>query len=163
MSKDICIACGRSRFSTGKGHGRYCNGCYSKIRIEQVKKNPITHAKEKAKSKHYIQNHPHRSWAIATINSHKARGHQVELTTDELETLARETTNCFYCDKKLKFVRYSGHSMASPSLDRLDNGLNICRENIAICCRQCNSSKLNRTLNEFIEYCRMIVDKFTEK
>jgi len=48
----------------------------------------------------------------------------------------------------------------SPTLDRLDNEKVIRRDNVLILCYQCNATKRDRTLNEFLDYCRAITAKF---
>jgi len=48
----------------------------------------------------------------------------------------------------------------SPTLDRLDNENVIKRDNVLILCYQCNATKRDRTLREFLDYCRAITAKF---
>lgn len=49
----------------------------------------------------------------------------------------------------------------SPTLDRLDNEQIIRSDNILILCYQCNATKRDRTLKEFLDYCRAVSVKFT--
>jgi len=48
----------------------------------------------------------------------------------------------------------------SPTLDRVDNQVEIRNDNIAILCYKCNATKRDRTLREFLEYCNAVVTKF---
>ena len=48
----------------------------------------------------------------------------------------------------------------SPTLDRLDNEKVIRTDNVLILCYQCNATKRDRTLKEFLEYCRAVDKKF---
>lgn len=48
----------------------------------------------------------------------------------------------------------------SPTLDRLDNEEVIRSDNVLILCYKCNATKRDRTLKEFLDYCRVVVTKF---
>jgi len=48
----------------------------------------------------------------------------------------------------------------SPTLDRLDNEGVIRNDNILILCYQCNATKRDRTLKEFLDYCRAVTNRF---
>jgi hypothetical protein len=48
----------------------------------------------------------------------------------------------------------------SPTLDRLGNENEIRSDNILILCYQCNATKRDRSLKEFLEYCRAVATRF---
>ncbi len=48
----------------------------------------------------------------------------------------------------------------SPTLDRLDNETVIRKNNITILCYKCNATKRDRTLSEFLDYCKAVVSRF---
>lgn len=156
----VCTECGQSKYTTGKGHGKYCNKCYSKIRLAQIQADPALHEKHKQTCKNYIMKNPERSWARATIWSHKNRGFQVQISIDQLMKLAQQTKKCFYCDAEMLYTRYEGFAHNRASLDRINNEHIINYTNIAICCHKCNTTKSSRSLKEFVEYCKFITEKF---
>jgi len=45
-------------------------------------------------------------------------------------------------------------------LDRLDNENVIRSDDVLILCYQCNATKRDRKLNEFLDYCNAFVTKF---
>jgi hypothetical protein len=51
-------------------------------------------------------------------------------------------------------------SWESPSVDRLSNSDILTVNNIQIICRRCNTTKLDRTMEEFVDYCKMVAKKF---
>jgi hypothetical protein len=88
------------------------------------------------------------------------------VTVVELEVLAKLTTNCYFCDKPLNWFvggKGSGPWQDSPTLERLNMEVQVRLDNIKIICHQCNSSKRNRTMKEFVEYCEMITKRFGSK
>ena len=48
----------------------------------------------------------------------------------------------------------------SPTLDRLDNEKVIRNDNVLILCYKCNATKRDRTLKEFLDYCRAVATRF---
>jgi hypothetical protein len=84
------------------------------------------------------------------------------MTSKELYLLASKTELCFICQTRLNWqLGNKGHmNNKSPTLDRLDNGNVIRSENILILCYQCNATKRDRTLEEFVDYCKEIAKKF---
>ena len=110
----------------------------------------------------YKTNKRHRYWAQETLSSHRKRGVEVNMSIDELETLAIRTTACEICGTKLCWEKGRGFTNSSPTLDRMGNEPTIEEKNILILCRRCNTSKSDRTLNEFVDYCRQVVNWFGE-
>jgi hypothetical protein len=72
----------------------------------------------------------------------------------EQEVLARDT-KCIYC--AVQFARDASPEGARPSWEHIVNDSRIVtRENIARCCRSCNSSKGTKSLLDWLAsaYCR---------
>jgi hypothetical protein len=103
-----------------------------------------------------------RIWARQSIQSHRGQmGFEVNISSDDLEILAKKTTNCIYCDVKLDYSRGKGKIKSnSPALDRRYNENVMTINNIDIICSRCSVTKSNRTRPEFIQYCDDIVKKF---
>ncbi len=72
----------------------------------------------------------------------------------ELIVTARDA-NCVYCGIELN--RLSTNRKTKPTWEHIINDIKINGiENIALCCGSCNSSKGNKTLNEWLKskYCK---------
>jgi len=138
------------------------------------KANPDKMATYHLRQKEYFKEHPEkqreyserqrrknvwRTWAKNSIFFHSRRKELVvTITRDELEFMARATTNCFYCGCELLWSVGEGYRDRTPTLDRLHNEEILTKDNIVICCRQCNTTKTNRSYSEFVVYCEHIVN-----
>ena len=68
--------------------------CQSCLEVKQKEKDKIT-IRERYKKKK--EEDPYIMWAIGTINNHKRKGYQVDLTVKELADTARHVTRCMLC------------------------------------------------------------------
>ena len=145
-------------------HGDFiCKNCAnekSKLYPERLKKYRERNSENvKESSRKYKrrlkETNPQLLFARNSYNSHKKRGHIVNLTVDEICEIAKKVTNCPFCGIELNYRNYTTLS-DTPSLDRIDNEKELNRENVMIICHKCNITKSNRTLKEFVEYCRKI-------
>lgn len=102
---------------------------------------------------------PLRSWAGHSISCKKMDSRfTVTLTVDEL--VKKATTHCPLCGCELNYGS-KGQGKAkvescSPSLDRIDNSNIVSNDNTWVICFKCNATKSDRTLQEFIDYCKKI-------
>ena len=163
--------CKRSDSKDKKAH--WCKECVSKwgkeyrqkdetkIRINKYykdnKKEIREYQKEWSKKNRYI------NWARNTLRSHKTRNYIVEITINELTKVAKQIHYCPLCNTKLDWEVGTGFNSNSPTLDRTNNEKILTLSNTQIICHSCNTTKHNRTMKEFIEYCEMIVNKFVHK
>ena len=101
-------------------------------------------------------------WASACLSGHKRKGYVIQITFNELSEMASRTELCYLCGNPLDWqLGNKGHmNNRSPTLDRLDNERVIRNDNILILCYQCNATKRDRTLKEFLDYCRAVAKKF---
>lgn len=111
---------------------------------------------------------PEYIWAQHSITSHRQAGYKMTITKYDLEVLAKQTSNCCYCNTELIYGNgeHGGGKKASnqiPTMDRINGDKVITKENIRIICWRCNKTKSNRTHEEFVEYCKNIAIKFTDK
>ena len=87
------------------------------------------------------------------------------LSVDDIEKIALRTKVCPICGRELEWT-YNNKQRASkpetPSLDRVKNEKILTIDNIAIICWQCNISKRNQSVKEFVDYCRKVVEKASE-
>ncbi len=84
------------------------------------------------------------------------------MTSEELYQVALHTELCFICGSQIDWeLGNKGHMHnRSPTLDRVDNEDVIRIDNILILCYKCNATKRDRTLKEFLDYCRAVVARF---
>jgi len=109
------------------------------------------------------KNNPIRVWCNSTLYHHKKEGFNICITQEELKHIAKETLVCNICGCVLNWTPYTSNGKTqqnSPSLDRINNDTIITKENIQIICHQCNRTKGERTMEEFINYCKMVVNKY---
>lgn len=148
----------------------YCKKCSNQLGKEYRLKN-IDIIKEK-----YLQNkdkinkrrrdlrrkYRYKYWAKKSIQDHRYKGYIININENELIQLAKTTINCPICNMKLKWDYVRGNNINSPTLDRKDNEKKLNIHNIQIICWKCNTTKLNRTMSEFIDYCGMVYKKFNK-
>jgi len=123
---------------------------------EYRKKNEKRIAKN---NKEWREKRYHRYWTNATLSNHKRNGYIVNLAKDELEDIAKKITHCSICGIKLKWHQGEGKKNNSPTLDRINNSNELNRNNIQIICDKCNATKQDRTMKEFVKYCKLVVDR----
>lgn len=112
------------------------------------------------KTKKYHLKNPQKRWASGTLGKHKKRGFRIQITIEELVSLFEQTTHCIYCDQKMERNKEI-LSSSSPTLDILDPKNKVVDiNNIQIICHSCNSSKRNRTHQELVDWCKIVVQKF---
>jgi len=120
----------------------------------------------KKKRREWRINNKFLSWSYGVIYNHIARGFRVIITPKELEKIAEEMDTCHVCDISLDYTRGKGVGVNrdhTPTLDRMNNGQRITIDNINILCHRCNRTKTDRTMKEFIKYCKMVADKFGDE
>jgi len=139
---------------TKSGYAPACKAC---VKIRRQKAAPMRRELDRELHRKYVREHRQRSWAWHTLLHHRQRGIDVELTVDELERMAKSTDNCVMCGKK--FIWTNGSTLHdTPTLDRTNNEQTIRKDNVLLICHQCNRTKGERTMKEFVDYCRKIVD-----
>lgn len=118
---------------------------------------------QKSQDREYLRRNPRRRWSTACLAGHRRRGYRIEISFEELCEIASRADQCFICDATLDWqLGNKGHlHNRSPTLDRLDNEDVIRSDNVLILCYQCNATKRDRTLKEFLDYCRAVSVKFT--
>lgn len=130
----------------------YCKLCRKQKANQYRKKNKDYLNSKKREYRHVNY---HRTWAIATRAHHKERGCKLHFTNQDLVDLAEKTTNCAYCGEPFDWHNNKICSN-SPTLERINNDLELRLDNIKIVCHFCNRSKKQKALLEFILYCKMI-------
>lgn len=172
MKTKICTKCGKklllSEFYNDKNakDGKYpsCKKCrkeYLKNNKEKCKKYQKKYKENnKEKIKKYNKNNYKRIWARQTLNDHKYKGNIINLSIDYVHNLAENTLVCPICGCLLDWEHGTKLNNNTPSLDRKYNNNVLNEDNIWIICYKCNRMKSDNTFIEFIDYCKMIVNKF---
>lgn len=107
-------------------------------------------------------NNPYKYWAKNTRQYHESKGIRVDMSVEQIEKAARAHGHCQMCGKSLYYGRKRNgvSSGDSPTLDRINNQMYINENNVFITCLSCNASKRDRSLKEFVAFCKMIYEKF---
>lgn len=110
----------------------------------------------------FLKSHPINIWASKTINKHKIHGYIVLFNVKELVSFIGNKSTCEICGKELDFSygnkKHSLHN--SPSLDRINNELELRLDNIQLLCNECNITKGTKDMNTFVKYCKLISVKY---
>jgi hypothetical protein len=143
------------------GYSYDCKSCHSDRHCKIIKKlrveNPsFIHSRERR----YRKKSPYKFWASRTISGHKKRGFVVNLNIRQLEEIAKSIHQCPICDVTLSWGGNSKTSKNSPTLDRTDNGNVLSQNNVQVICHKCNVTKSDRTMKEFVDYCRLVSSRF---
>jgi len=108
--------------------------------------------------KQWRAKNPERLWARTTLNGHRKRGFEVDITIEALTELTKKAKTCPLCNCELDWnVCTKGKPLSnSPSLDRIGNTKTLTFENTWIICNRCNCTKNDRSLIEFARYCKNV-------
>ena len=110
-------------------------------------------------NKKWSRENPIRIRALNTIKHHSNKNNIINISVDEVVDLLEKSVYCPICGQKFTST-INGHQRNAPSLDRLNNEKELRVDNVWVICRKCNSTKLDRTMKEFYEYCNNVVTKF---
>ena len=142
----------RKWIGDGKG-GWLCHNCAKRITYKK---------QELLGQRRRLMNNPRFHWARMSLRNHKHNGYEVDPHLfDEIIPMAMTANNCALCDVPLTWGYLNGKYLnTTPSIDRLDNGRTLTKDNIQIVCFACNTMKRTRTQKEFIDYCTYVANKF---
>jgi hypothetical protein len=131
--------------------------------LREWRKNQREHELEMRRERKRQNYHAH--WSYSTIDRHERRGMVVEFTKEWLEQKARETQCCELCGDELRWepVGFKGMYPNTPTLDRVSNEKVLTTENVMILCNSCNAGKGVQSLDEYIDKCKRIANKFTQE
>jgi len=111
----------------------------------------------------------YKTWARATIYTHKRRKTEITISLEELTTHAKNTKRCMYCHKPLSWGKNGKVKSNSPTIDRMNNnktidsiwnGEKVTTNMGAIVCHSCNCGKGEQTMTEWIDRCKKIICKW---
>jgi hypothetical protein len=136
------------------GNGGYlCHNCCKKTIYQERER--------KFRIKRMVEANPRILWAHLCLGNHRYNGFDVQLTKQDLAEMALKTDKCTICDVTLAWGYRNGKILRnSPSLDRINNEKEIRIDNVQILCSYCNRTKIQRTMKEFIDYCKHVAAKY---
>lgn len=109
-------------------------------------------------AKEYRKHHKLESKAKGAINQHRVRGHIVKFTYAWLMKKFNSSSYCPVCNTKFSAIGVKRNN-ATMTLDRKDNSDVLTKSNVWIICDLCNKTKQDRTVEEFIAYCKMVLER----
>ena len=155
----ICSVCGEEKIISSfsykyRVHEDIEPVCQRCLEVKRKEKLSVTNKERYVRQKELD---PYTIWGRATINNHKRRGFQVDLTVEELVENARHSTHCNLCGCDLV---WNGERVLSliPTLDRINNENIMTKDNTQILCHRCNRMKGSMSMEEFVYYCNSIVN-----
>ena len=161
----LCRVCGKEKslaeFSKRKdsddGYRNTCKECIREYyKIYRVDNKISLNAHKK-----YLRNKsPHLTRAKSSYYSHKQRGMILQLTISDIEEKFLSTKYCPICGKEMIIEYGNGHNRLSPSLDRINNDSILTKDNTWIICNRCNTMKADLSMYEYVEYCKLVHEKF---
>jgi len=158
-----------------EGYTCWCKECTRKQHREHYAKNKErvlknqkdyyynNRSKVLARNKEYQKNHLREFWVTGTLHSHKHSGKEIYISRKELLSFVYDSKTCEICDCKLNWTSKGKKGRLvnnSPTLDRINNEKFLAPHNVQIVCHSCNTRKHIGTMEEFIDYCKMIAEKF---
>lgn len=113
------------------------------------------------RKRRYISENREKVWAFATLKKHGIK-YSIKISKEELVKIIENDACCKICGVMLDYGKKEGNKMnnKSPTLDRINNDNEIRKDNVQVLCAKCNGTKRDRTMKDFIEYCKMVVDRF---
>lgn len=137
-----------------------CKQCQSKYNKVYGQKNKDILRAQRQKRR---QEYPYESWSYRTKCNHAGKGFTLLMTLEDIMNLAQKSTHCEICGDMFDWfaTREKGSICTnSPTLDRVNNETTLTLQNVQIICSRCNLTKSDRTMTEFIDYCRLVVKRF---
>ena len=142
------------------GHRTWCRDCRKEDHKRYYKQNAENISQ---RTSEYQKGHPREYWAYSTMFGHKRRGCEVLVSRKELIDLAYSVDFCEICGDSLDWglIGKNGSPLDnSPTLDRTNQEKVLALHNVQIVCSRCNVSKNSRTMQEFIDYCKLVAQRY---
>lgn len=109
----------------------------------------------------WVRKNPYRVWAHNVLWCHSNRyGFKVNIDTDFLISLAKQTKECALCGDPMNYAVGDGFSWLSPTLDRINNSKTLNKDNVWIVHHRCNAAKGQQPKKEFIRWVKRIASRF---
>ena len=120
---------------------------------KQKERNKKYREKNKEKLKTYKNKESKTTGAITLKirtcrNEDKYKNREFNIDKDYIKNLIQETGNiCRYCKENIKFEWEEANDRKQFTINRIDNNIGHIKENVEICCLDCNIRLANMTKN----------------
>ena len=168
-----CVNCGELKPTTdftNKNRKHWCNDCVKLDNCEYHKEHyKINSSVIRETTKQYYEDNKEtvlikqkeynkHNWIAISLNGHKNKGITILTTQEELVGHRSDITHCDMCGVLLS--NECNTSMGnSPTLDRMNNEMVMDKNNTMIVCHDCNTMKSNRTLEEYLNFLKIVREK----
>ncbi len=161
----------------GKRLRKYCKRHFSgyinsmrkhnnKIERREYNRKGLVKYRTTEKYKEYIQKYEvQANRRISSMRQQaKTRNIEYNLSIQKEEEIVGIDTVCYYCDRRNNPEHRGLYKSSSDSVerplgpDRLDSNKNYTDENVVPCCSQCNISKCNLSVDDFVKACRNVIN-----
>lgn len=153
---DICSETDSSKFYIANNNK--CKSCLSKENKEKYK-NLSKEEKEKLIKSQYEWQKKNIIKYLVTAAKGRAlkRGLDFDLTEESvLKILCKQKSKCYYTEENMTYNR---DNKTTVSIDRVDSNKGYTIDNIVLCQVVINRMKQALTTKEFLELCKLVVDK----
>lgn len=146
---------------------KYCKKCAKETKFYRSENgknsgNGCVECKKRRTYKDRIK-HPFLWFCSQTISRHKISGYTVLFNARELFNKLKDITDCYLCGLPIVFETEKRiNKKSGPSLDRIDNDTVLTLDNVKLVHWSCNTHKQNKTLKEFVEFCRSVASRFID-
>jgi hypothetical protein len=91
-------------------------------------------------------------WASYRVKRHR---YEWKLSRDEFEGIV--IRDCIYCGSPpANVVRTTRTEFTYSGIDRIDSSRGYIPGNVVPCCQWCNKSKLDRSVEDFLNHCKQV-------
>lgn len=94
----------------------------------------------------------------------KVRNLTLDVSKEDLyNKLIEQNHKCYYTNLDIYISQFNSDKETTASVDRLDSNKGYTKDNIVWCHKKVNIMKMNLTVEEFVEFCRLITLNFKKK
>ena len=86
-------------------------------------------------------------------------GNAMALAFEDFLEFTKRTV-CHYCGKTIKWYAHATTKNYRYNLDRMDNSIGYCKDNLAVCCPECNRMKGTLSYHYFYNFTRPIRERW---
>jgi hypothetical protein len=85
---------------------------------------------------------------------------ECEIDAEFLKMLLKKQNGlCAISKTPLTFLKGQGHIPTNASVDRIDSGKGYTKDNVQLVAHQINTMKSNLSINQFIDWCELVLQK----
>ena len=163
----VCSKCNKNQPTTNfyadvRNKDGYNGVCKSCIR-DRVNSRYKTNSKNVCARQKILRNkHPCRSRSDKSLYDHRRKGYKINISNEEMCKIYETTDVCPICGHYMEKLISNGHNDLAQTLDRINNEQEINKNNVWVICHRCNTVKGERPMKEFVEFSKMVYEKFKD-